>query len=158
VICEDVLYEKEAIEAPVHTMPRREWCSDGTVDPYRQWMLDQCHSTGTLEVFSTLYEKDFKRFKSLLSMYEDEDAVFPVDEEKNTLLMTSALLGFRKVARYLIRKGVDVNAQNAHGNTALHFAREQNHFSIVDMLEKKGASGTIENIHGNTFYDRVFIS
>ena len=158
VICEDVLYEKEEIEAPVDTMPRREWCSGGTVDPYRQWMLDQCHSTGTLEVFSTLYEKDFKRFKSLLSMYEDEDAVFPVDEEKNTLLMTAAFLGFRKVARYLIRKGVNVNAQNTHGNTALHFAREQNHFSIVDMLEKKGANGIIENTHGNTFYDRVLIS
>ncbi len=69
--------------------------------------------------------------------------------------MTAAYLGFRKVARYLIKKGVGVNVQNCEGNTALHFAREQNHFSILDMLLKKGADGLLVNHHGNTFYDRV---
>jgi len=158
VICEDATYTSDKMERPEEMLVRQERCVDGVADAYRQWLTNQCRGTATLEIFSLLYKKDFKQFKTLLSAYEEEKATFPVDENQNTLLMAASFLGFRKVARYLIRKGVDINAQNGMGNTALHFAREMNHFSIVDMLTKKGADGLIQNYHGNTFYDRVMLS
>ena len=156
VIYEDHIYTKDVCtEANDDICAWRETCADGIKDTYRIWTENQCRGTGTLEVFSSLYDKDFKRFKSLLSAYEDEGVAYPVDENGNTLLMAAALLGFRKVARYLVRKGVGIDLQNIFGNTSLHFAREMNQFGIVDILLKKGANGLICNKLGNTFSERV---
>jgi hypothetical protein len=53
----------------------------------------------------------------------------------------------------LIKAGVDVNAQDRDGNTAMHFATQSGHDPVVVFLLNKGGSTLIRNTDGNTPYD-----
>ena len=46
----------------------------------------------------------------------------------------------RHVIRLLIEKGIDVNAQNGNGTTALQLACQERDYEIVEMLLNAGAS------------------
>jgi ankyrin repeat protein len=41
--------------------------------------------------------------------------------------------------RQLLRQGADVNRQDAHGNTALDFAKRHDHAQVVELLKIFGA-------------------
>lgn len=63
------------------------------------------------------------------------------DSEGSTILLRAASSDFfpLDVVKTLIARGVDVNATNARGATALSMARLQGHTPVVDLLVKAGA-------------------
>jgi ankyrin repeat protein len=58
--------------------------------------------------------------------------------EQDSLLHLAAMVGEINAVRYLIRKGVDVNSQNALLHTPLHLAAAIGHVEIVEALVQQG--------------------
>ena len=49
------------------------------------------------------------------------------------------------IAMDLVQRGINVNIQDNHGNTALHYAISYKHFDIVNLLINNKADETIRN-------------
>lgn len=62
----------------------------------------------------------------------------------------SAFIGNTKNVKALIEKGVDLDGQDKHGNTALILATNQGHTDIAKMLIEKGAKLDVQNKDGYT--------
>lgn len=58
------------------------------------------------------------------------------DEDGNTLLMLSIILGRLKVAQKLLDAGANKDAKNNNGYTALHFAEKYNLAEVKQALLK----------------------
>ncbi|MFH1643758.1 MAG: ankyrin repeat domain-containing protein [bacterium] len=58
-----------------------------------------------------------------------------------------------KVVQQLIDKKVDINPQDAHGDTSLHRAVQINHYDIAKLLVESNADTTIKNNDKETAYD-----
>jgi ankyrin repeat protein len=56
-----------------------------------------------------------------------------------TPLMSACYNGHHKVAKILIAYGLDINAANVHGFTALHIAAWKGSVTTVELLIKEGA-------------------
>ena len=54
-------------------------------------------------------------------------------ERGSTPIMHATWFGYDKVVDFLIDNGANVNLQNNRGNTALHFAYENNHKKIIKV-------------------------
>ena len=70
----------------------------------------------------------------------------------NTALHVAAQNGKLSIAKWLLGLGVDVNRQNATGQTPLHYAVAYQYGHLVSYLVNAGASETIRNAHGLTCY------
>lgn len=83
---------------------------------------------------------------SNISMMEDalaEDIPINVaDAFGNTLLILSAQQGSRRMCKFLLRRGADVNRQSLTGNTALHYCYAYSQHSLADYLKKKVRSAS----------------
>ena len=66
----------------------------------------------------------------------------------NRCLHIAAQNGHFDLCKVLIRKGADVNAQNAGGQTALHMATTYEFEEVITLLLSKGADGAIKNEEG----------
>jgi len=79
------------------------------------------------------------------------------DSKGNTLLLIAAQNGNLNIAKFLVKKGANVNHQNAQGQTALHYAMAYDFYDFGAWLTNKadGASAddTILNMHDLTPYD-----
>ena len=68
--------------------------------------------------------------------------------------------GNYEIVKSLMFEGVDVNAKDSDGWTALMYAAQQGHVEIVNLLLKKGADISLKNNDGNTAdelaYDHKF--
>ena len=84
-----------------------------------------------------------------------EDVHFPsmLDEFGRSLLMIACQQGFKRVAKFLLRKHFDINAANYAGNTPLHFAFEYSHQDLAQYLIDHGANKTAVNAEGCTPYE-----
>lgn len=80
-----------------------------------------------------------------LTYLNDLSSVELIDDNHNTPLMIASWIGCRRVVKYLLRRGCDINAQNINGNTSLHFASECHHSPVVEYLLKKGANDALKN-------------
>jgi len=65
-------------------------------------------------------------------------------------LMMAAAFGHAEVAHLLLEAGVDLNAQNKDGDTALHSAAFLGHPEIVEDLLSHGADAGLSNLKGST--------
>ena len=74
------------------------------------------------------------------------------DEDGNTLLIVAAQNGQKRIAKFLLRNGADIDGENFRENTALHFAREYGFYDFFDYLVEKGANDTILNDEGMHCY------
>lgn len=70
-----------------------------------------------------------------------------------TALSWAALLGDAEIAKFLIQKGVDVNAKSRDGSTPLHSAAFLGRAEIAELLIQKGADVNPENYKGETPLD-----
>lgn len=77
------------------------------------------------------------------------------DQHGNTLFILACQQGSKRLAKFLLRRGADINAQNNSGNTALHYLHEYHHRLLADYLERKGADNSIRNAKGLTVYEGV---
>ena len=84
-----------------------------------------------------------------------EDVPFPsmMDEFGRSLLMIACQQGFKRVAKFLLRKHFEINAANYAGNTPLHFAFEYLHQDLAQYLIDHGANATAVNAEGCTPYE-----
>jgi ankyrin repeat protein len=60
--------------------------------------------------------------------------------KKRNALMYSAIFGFPKVCEFLVEKGVDINAKDVDGRSALYHAVAGNRERVCHYLLKKGAN------------------
>ncbi len=67
-------------------------------------------------------------------------------KDGKNLLHFAAFGGNLKQVKYLIGKGVDVNARDITGRTPADMANLQNHVEVVKYLEEKGGSSTFARI------------
>lgn len=77
------------------------------------------------------------------------------DQHGNTLFILACQQGSKKLAKFLLRRGSYINAQNHGGNTALHYLHEYSHKNMADWLVRKGADDTLVNAQGNTVYEGI---
>ena len=77
------------------------------------------------------------------------------DQHGNTLFILACQQGSKRLAKFLLRRGADINAQNNSGNTALHYLHEYHHKLLAEYLERKGADNSIRNAIGLSVYEGV---
>ena len=70
------------------------------------------------------------------------------DTQGRTLLHKAALNNNTRIARLLLRHGIDVNAQDNEGNTALHYVEDRNMRDLLFITA--GADAAITNHAGQT--------
>lgn len=75
------------------------------------------------------------------------------DQHGNTLFILSCQQGSKKLAKFLLRRGADINARNNGGNTSLHYLYEYDHVALAEYLLRKGADDSILNSEGLTPYE-----
>ena len=113
---------------------------------------------------------DLSEGKKLLPIYEavkrnDNEAVkiFLQNQRVNLfikppLLIRAAYNGNAEIVSLLLNKGVRVNEQNHHGETALIIATRKQHANIVEMLLEAGAKLDIQNNKGTTALMKAVLS
>ena len=81
-----------------------------------------------------------------------------VDSCENSLLHIAAQNGHLDIVQILLERGIDVDAQNCSGQTALHFSKFYGYKSIYYMLKVTGnADDRIRNSEGKTCYEMATI-
>ncbi|KAI6677729.1 hypothetical protein NL676_038525 [Syzygium grande] len=58
----------------------------------------------------------------------------------NAALHRTSFEGHIEVVKALLKKGIDINAKDEDGYTALHWAIQSGHMDAVELLVKKGAN------------------
>ena len=79
------------------------------------------------------------------------------DYHGNTLFILACQQGSKKLAKFLLRRGADMNVQNNGGNTALHYLYEYKHVSLAEYLIRKGANDSIKNGVSLTCYEGLAV-
>ena len=70
------------------------------------------------------------------------------DGRGNTILVVAAQNNRKRAAKAAVRAGVPLDARNAKGNTAMHFALAYGYRDIAEYLVRKGADPTVTNDEG----------
>jgi ankyrin repeat protein len=83
-------------------------------------------------------------FRSLELLVENNADIKHIDNFNRTYLMQAARAGFLSAAELLVSRGVDINAMDIDGFTALSIAHRNQKEVIVKFLLKKGAKPWIE--------------
>lgn len=80
-------------------------------------------------------------------------SVHVADRMGNTGLLVAAQNGHKSIAKEMLRRGANINAQNVAGNTAMHFCVAFGHLELQRYLQRKGADEAVRNIHGMTCWE-----
>jgi len=75
------------------------------------------------------------------------------DDFGNTLFILAAQQGSKRMCKFLLRRGANINIQNLTGNTALHYCYAYSNIELADYLKTKGADDSIINVDGLTCYE-----
>lgn len=67
------------------------------------------------------------------------------DEHGNTLLTIASQNNRKRFVKLFLRHGADIDAQNAQGNSALHYCSAYNFNEVSDYLISKGANPAVRN-------------
>lgn len=84
---------------------------------------------------------------------EEEVPINTADQFGNTLLILAAQQGSKRMAKFLLRRGANINMQSLKGNTALHFCYAYSFPELGEYLKKKGADDSILNGDEMTCYE-----
>ncbi len=105
-----------------------------------------------VDVFKAAGEGNLDALKQHIAAGTDLNQRTP-DDQKSTLLITTAAFGQADAAKMLIEAKADLNLQNKNGDTALSVAAFLCHPEIVEALLKAGADKAIKNNTGTTALD-----
>lgn len=84
----------------------------------------------------------------------DEDvSVETTDSFGNTLLILAAQQGSKRLCKFLLRRGANINAQSRIGNTSMHYCHAYSHKELAAYLKSKGADDSLLNFNGLTCYE-----
>lgn len=75
------------------------------------------------------------------------------DEFGNSLLILAAQQGSKRMCKFLLRRGANINFQSLAGNTPLHYCYAYSFHRLGDYLKSKGANDAIVNVDGLTCYE-----
>jgi len=84
---------------------------------------------------------------------EEDISVNTADTFGNTLLILAAQQGSKRMCKFLLRRGANINMQALSGNTALHYCYAYSQFALGEYLKSKGANDSILNIDKMTCYE-----
>jgi len=84
---------------------------------------------------------------------EEDIGVNTADTFGNTLLILAAQQGSKRMCKFLLRRGANINMQALSGNTALHYCYAYSQFALGEYLKSKGANDSILNIDKMTCYE-----
>lgn len=86
----------------------------------------------------------------------DQDVfVDHADRHGNTLLILAAQTNNKRMVKTLLRRGANLNAQNAMGNTVLHYCAEYKFDALFEYVLSKGADDELLNSNGRTCYEGI---
>jgi hypothetical protein len=112
----------------------------GIIDPLAHEEFFSAIKLGNLEVVRSLIDR------------KQVDPDFTLDKG-STPLIVAAAAGRIKVVEYLIRRRVNINAQDPHGTTALMWAVFKGHRDVAKYLISKGADTKVIRDDGDTAID-----
>jgi len=75
------------------------------------------------------------------------------DQFGNTLLILAAQQGSKRMCKFLLRRGANINLQSLVGNTVLHYCYAYSQFELGEYLKNKGADDSILNADEMTCYE-----
>mgnify|MGYP006121178999 CR=1 FL=1 len=129
------------------TAPASMWPAQGTV-PFDVSVMRSC-----TELFALARAGDAEMLLQLL-----EEGSMPLDivnSDGCTMLIVAAKAGQIETAVACVRLGVDVDAVDHRGNTAMHYGCAFGHTAIVDALRERGARTDILNEDGWNAYEGI---
>lgn len=83
----------------------------------------------------------------------DPGAIHCTDRVGNSLLHIACHSNSKRMVKFALRKGLNINAQNSAGQTALHYCFAYGHRALASYLIDKGADDSIKNAEGLTPYE-----
>jgi hypothetical protein len=97
-------------------------------------------------VFSFVRHNRYDAVEALIQ--QDQTVVSATDDNQNTLLHVACQNNNRRLTKLLLKNHVDINAQNARGNTALHYCYQYRFSDLAEYLLGHGADDSILNTDG----------
>ncbi|MDN5205518.1 ankyrin repeat domain-containing protein [Fulvivirgaceae bacterium BMA10] len=86
-----------------------------------------------LDLFDALEFGKVNRFEALFGDTDPNAAL--MKGESGVFLRVAAYHGYSAIVRFLLEKGADPNLSNSKGETALFWARKNNHTDVIQILE-----------------------
>ena len=83
----------------------------------------------------------------------DPGGIHCTDKFGNSLLHVACQSGNKRAVKFCLRKGLDVDARNADGQTPLHHCFALGHSALAAYLIDKGADDSLRNAAGLTPYE-----
>jgi hypothetical protein len=77
------------------------------------------------------------------------------DQFGNSLLILAAQQGSKRMCKFLLRRGANINFQNVQGNTCLHYTVAYGQPELTKYLVSKGGNDAILNLNGLTCYEGI---
>jgi len=81
----------------------------------------------------------------------DVDAI---DKNGNTLLLTAAQNGLKRMSKMLLCYGANINVQNKKRAKRLHYCFKYGFLDLFQYFVRKGAKETLRNCTGKTCYEK----
>lgn len=97
-------------------------------------------------VFSFVRHNRYDAVEALIQ--QDQDVIHAQDENQNTLLHTACQNNNRRLVKLLLKNHIQVNQQNARGNTPLHYCYQYGFSDLAEYLLAHGADDGILNSDG----------
>jgi len=97
-------------------------------------------------VFSFVRHNHYDAVEALIQ--QDTSVLMARDDAGNNLLHIACQNNNRRMAKLLLKNGINVNDQNNKGNAALHYCYQYKFMSLVDYLMATGADDNLPNQAG----------
>ena len=68
---------------------------------------------------------------------DENISIDSIDEFGNTLFLIATQQGYKKMCKFLLRRGAQINQQNYSGNMCLHYCYTYSYFELADYLKSK---------------------
>lgn len=101
-------------------------------------------------MFSDSYFEDKHSDEEIIGFLKSLKNINMTDKDGRTFLMHAACYNRLGTLNYLIKRGVDINAQDTVGYTALHFAAQNCLLKVTQILLNNHASIDIKDVYGDT--------